>query len=529
MGKEKTHINIVVIGRVDSGKSNSTGHLIYKYGGIDKRTIEKFEKEAAEMEKGSFKYAWIFDKLKAERERGVTIDIPLWKFETSKYYMTITDAPGHRDFIKNIFTGTSQADCAVLIVAAGVGEFEAGSSKNGQTREHALLAYTLGVKQLTVGVNKMNSTEPPYSQKRYEEIVKEVSTYIKKIGYNPDTVAFVPISGWNGDNMLEPSANLPWFKGWKVTRKDGNASGTTLLEALDCILPPTRPTDKPLHLPLQDFYKIGGIGTVPVGRVETGVLKPGMVVTFAPVNVTTEVKSVEMHHEYLSEALPGDNVGFNVKNVPVKGVHCGNVAGDSKNDPPMEAAGFTAQVIILNHPGQINAGYAPELDCHTAHIACKFAELKEKIDRRSGIKLEDVPKLLKSGDATIFYMVPDKPMCVESFSHYSPLGRFAVRDMRQTVAVGIIRSVDKKAAGAGKVTNSAQKAQKAKCILSLIPATSVLISDGGRTVSPLFVSIGHLSLVLKDWLMIIMHRKTFRRKGECFVDHFGLLFCLWQY
>ena len=462
MGKEKTHINIVVIGHVDSGKSTTTGHLIYKCGGIDKRTIEKFEKEAAEMGKGSFKYAWVLDKLKAERERGITIDISLWKFETSKYYVTIIDAPGHRDFIKNMITGTSQADCAVLIVAAGVGEFEAGISKNGQTREHALLAYTLGVKQLIVGVNKMDSTEPPYSQKRYEEIVKEVSTYIKKIGYNPDTVAFVPISGWNGDNMLEPSANMPWFKGWKVTRKDGSASGTTLLEALDCILPPTRPTDKPLRLPLQDVYKIGGIGTVPVGRVETGVLKPGMVVTFAPVNVTTEVKSVEMHHEALSEALPGDNVGFNVKNVSVKDVRRGNVAGDSKNDPPMEAAGFTAQVIILNHPGQISAGYAPVLDCHTAHIACKFAELKEKIDRRSGKKLEDGPKFLKSGDAAIVDMVPGKPMCVESFSDYPPLGRFAVRDMRQTVAVGVIKAVDKKAAGAGKVTKSAQKAQKAK-------------------------------------------------------------------
>nr|XP_021512157.1 elongation factor 1-alpha 1 [Meriones unguiculatus] len=432
MGKEKTHINIVVIGHVDSGKSTTTGHLIYKCGGIDKRTIEKFEKEAAEMGKGSFKYAWVLDKLKAERERGITIDISLWKFETSKYYVTIIDAPGHRDFIKNMITGTSQADCAVLIVAAGVGEFEAGISKNGQTREHALLAYTLGVKQLIVGVNKMDSTEPPYSQKRYEEIVKEVSTYIKKIGYNPDTVAFVPISG------------------------------TTLLEALDCILPPTRPTDKPLRLPLQDVYKIGGIGTVPVGRVETGVLKPGMVVTFAPVNVTTEVKSVEMHHEALSEALPGDNVGFNVKNVSVKDVRRGNVAGDSKNDPPMEAAGFTAQVIILNHPGQISAGYAPVLDCHTAHIACKFAELKEKIDRRSGKKLEDGPKFLKSGDAAIVDMVPGKPMCVESFSDYPPLGRFAVRDMRQTVAVGVIKAVDKKAAGAGKVTKSAQKAQKAK-------------------------------------------------------------------
>ncbi|KAF3841826.1 hypothetical protein F7725_023777 [Dissostichus mawsoni] len=478
MGKEKQHINIVVIGHVDSGKSTTTGHLIYKCGGIDKRTIEKFEKEAAEMGKGSFKYAWVLDKLKAERERGITIDISLWKFETNKYYVTIIDAPGHRDFIKNMITGTSQvcnerllslvmvtaaslltvlmfyplqADCAVLIVAAGVGEFEAGISKNGQTREHALLAYTLGVKQLIVGVNKMDSTEPNYSQKRYEEIVKEVSTYIKKIGYNPDTVAFVPVSGWNGDNMLEASPNMTWFKGWKVNRKDGNASGTTLLEALDAIQSPSRPTDKPLR-----------IGTVPVGRVETGILKPGMVVTFAPVNVTTEVKSVEMHHEALNEALPGDNVGFNVKNVSVKDIRRGNVAGDSKSDPPLEAANFTAQVIILNHPGQISAGYAPVLDCHTAHIACKFAELKEKIDRRSGKKLEDNPKFLKSGDAAIVDMVPGKPMCVESFSEYPPLGRFAVRDMRQTVAVGVIKGVEKKAYSTGKVTKSAQKAQRNK-------------------------------------------------------------------
>ncbi|XP_066269493.1 elongation factor 1-alpha-like isoform X2 [Branchiostoma lanceolatum] len=457
MPKEKIHINIVVIGHVDSGKSTSTGHLIYKCGGIDKRTIEKFEKEAAEMGKGSFKYAWVLDKLKAERERGITIDIALWMFETTKYYVTVIDAPGHRDFIKNMITGTSQADCAVLIVAAGVGEFESGISKNGQTREHALLAYTLGVKQLIVGVNKMDSTEPPYSEARFGEITKEVGAYIKKIGYNPKGVAFVPISGWHGDNMIEPSTNMSWFKGWNIERKSGKSSGMTLMQALDAIEPPSRPTDKPLRLPLQDVYKIGGIGTVPVGRVETGILKPGMVVTFAPVNLTTEVKSVEMHHESLPEALPGDNVGFNVKNVSVKEIRRGYVAGDSKNDPPKEAASFDAQVIVLNHPGQIQAGYAPVLDCHTAHIACKFAELKEKCDRRSGKKLEENPKSVKSGDAAIVQMIPSKPMCVEAFASYAPLGRFAVRDMKQTVAVGVIKAVVK-TEKTGKTTKAAQKA-----------------------------------------------------------------------
>jgi elongation factor 1-alpha len=460
--KEKVHINIVVIGHVDSGKSTTTGHLIYKCGGIDKRTIEKFEKEAQEMGKGSFKYAWVLDKLKAERERGITIDIALWKFETPKYYVTIIDAPGHRDFIKNMITGTSQADCAVLIVAAGTGEFEAGISKNGQTREHALLAFTLGVKQLIVGVNKMDSTEPPYSEARFKEIQKEVSSYIKKIGYNPDTVAFVPISGWHGDNMIEKSTNMGWHKGWEVKSKAKTNSGSTLLEALDNIDPPKRPSDKPLRLPLQDVYKIGGIGTVPVGRVETGIIKPGMVVTFAPSNVTTEVKSVEMHHTALTEALPGDNVGFNVKNVSVKDIRRGNVAGDSKNDPPKEAATFNAQVIILNHPGQISAGYAPVLDCHTAHIACKFETLCKKIDRRTGKELEDNPQFVKSGDAALVDMVPSKPMCVESFSDYAPLGRFAVRDMKQTVAVGVIKTVTKKDGSGGKVTKAAVKAGKKK-------------------------------------------------------------------
>merc|ERR1719309_1749582 len=413
------------------------------------------------MGKGSFKYAWVLDKLKAERERGITIDIALWKFETDKYYVTIIDAPGHRDFIKNMITGTSQADCAVLIIASSTGEFEAGISKNGQTREHALLAYTLGVKQLIVGVNKMDNTEPPYSESRFDEIKKEVEGYIKKIGYNPKAVAFVPISGWHGDNMIEPSEKMGWFKGWSIERKEGNASGKTLFNALDSILPPSRPVDKPLRLPLQDVYKIGGIGTVPVGRVETGVLKPGMVVNFAPTGPTTEVKSVEMHHEALTEAVPGDNVGFNVKNVSVKDLKRGFVASDSKNDPAKEAADFDAQVIVLNHPGQIQAGYSPVLDCHTAHIACKFSELVTKIDRRTGKELESGPKFVKSGDSCIVKMIPSKPMCVESFANYAPLGRFAVRDMKQTVAVGVVKEVTKKEAG-GKTTKAAEKALKKK-------------------------------------------------------------------
>jgi len=422
---------LVVIGHVDSGKSTSTGHLIFKCGGIDKRTIEKFEKEANDMGKGSFKYAWVLDKLKAERERGITIDIALWKFETKAYVFTIIDAPGHRDFIKNMITGTSQADVAILMIASPQGEFEAGISKDGQTREHALLSFTLGVKQMVVCCNKMDEKTVNWGQDRYNEIKNELSGYLKKVGYNPANIPFIPISGWHGDNMLEQSANLPWYK------------GPTLIDALNNITPPKRPSDKPLRLPLQDVYKIGGIGTVPVGRVETGLLKPNMNVTFAPAMISTDVKSVEMHHESIAEAGPGDNVGFNVKSVSVKDIKRGYVCSDSKNDPAGECQNFVAQVIIMNHPGQIQNGYCPVLDCHTSHIAVKFEEILSSIDRRTGKVLEEFPKFVKSGQACMVNMIPTKPMCVEVFSEYPPLGRFAVRDMKQTVAVGVIKQANR--------------------------------------------------------------------------------------
>jgi elongation factor 1-alpha len=303
---------------------------------------------------------------------------------------------------------------------------------------------------MIVCINKMDDKSVNYGKDRYDEIKKELSDYLKKIGYNPDKMHFIPISGWVGDNMIDRSTNMEWYK------------GPILIDALDALDQPKRPKDKPLRLPLQDVYKIGGIGTVPVGRVETGLLKPGMVLTFAPMNVVTECKSVEMHHESLTEAEPGDNVGFNVKNLSVKDIRRGFVASDSKHDPARDTTNFLAQVIVLNHPGQIQNGYAPVLDCHTAHIACKFVEIESKIDRRTGKVTEIEPKNIKKGDAALVRMVPQKSMCVEAFNQYPPLGRFAVRDMKQTVAVGVIKETLRKEATTGKTTKAAEKALKKK-------------------------------------------------------------------
>mmetsp|Transcript_24576 Transcript_24576/g.44124 ORF Transcript_24576/g.44124 Transcript_24576/m.44124 type:complete len:440 (+) Transcript_24576:118-1437(+) len=431
MVQDKTHVSLVVIGHVDAGKSTTTGHLIYQCGGIDKKTIDKYEREANELGKSSFKYAWVLDNLKAERERGITIDITLWKFQSPKYDYTVIDAPGHRDFIKNMITGTSQADVAVMVVDASQGGFEVGISREGQTREHALLAFTLGVKQMIVAVNKMDDKSVNYSEKRYEDIKSEVASYLKKVGYKPAKVAFVPISGWVGDNMTEKSKHMSWY------------SGPTLLDALDNVTPPKRPVDKSLRIPIQDVYKIGGIGTVPVGRVETGTMKPGITAQFAPSGIQAEVVSCEVHHESLPEVGPGTNVGFNVKNVAVKDIRRGDVASDANDSPATGVSSFEAQVVVMNHPGKIAKGYCPVIDCHTAHVACSFTNIKEKIDRRTGKVVEANPQFIQNGDAAIVTMEPTRPLCVESFAEYPPLGRFVIRDMRQTVAVGVIKATTK--------------------------------------------------------------------------------------
>lgn len=433
MANEKLHISLVVIGHSDAGKSTMAGHLLFKCGYIDESTIENYENEARELGKSSFKYAWVVDNLKAERERGVSIDISVWSFESLKYTFTIIDTPGHRDFIKNMITGTSQADVALLVIDASQGSFEEGMSKNGETREHALLAYTLGLKQMIVLINKMDDESVNYSEARYKEIKAELSDYLKKVGYKSMKIPFIPISAWVGDNIIEKeSTDLSWYQ------------GPTLREALDNLTPPKRSTERPLRVSIQDVYKIGGIGTVAIGRVETGILKPGIEAMFAPTGIVAKVDSIEMHREFIAEAFPGDNVGFSVRNVNVKDIRRGHVASDSNCDPADSVTSFEAQVIIMDHPGQICNGYSPIIDCHTAHVACTFTNIKEKLNRRTGEKIEDNPPFIQSGDACIVDLKPTKPLCVEPFIDYPPLGRFVIRDMNKVVGVGVIKSTVKK-------------------------------------------------------------------------------------
>ena len=415
---EKAHMNLVIIGHVDHGKSTLTGRILLETGAIEPHIIEKYKKQAEEKGKGSFYFAWVMDGLKEERERGVTIDVAHKKFYTDKYYFTVIDAPGHRDFVKNMITGTSQADAAIITCSAIEGP-------QAQTKEHVFLATTLGVKQIIVAINKMDAVK--YEEAKYNDAVEKMKNLFKMIGRKADDIPFIPVSAYEGDNIKTISANTPWYK------------GKTLIAALDDLKVPEKETGKALRLPVQDVYTITGIGTVPVGRVETGVLTPNSKVVFMPSNVTGVVKSIEMHHESMPKAEPGDNVGFNVGGVAKNQIKRGDVAGPVDN-PPSVAKTFTAQIIVLNHPSVMTVGYTPVFHVHTAQVACQLVEIITA--QRAGKKLEDL-SFLKNGDNAIVKFKPTKPMVIEPAKEFGPLGRFAIRDMGQTVAAGVCIEVEK--------------------------------------------------------------------------------------
>jgi len=426
---DKPHLNLVVCGHVDHGKSTLMGHFLVEQGAVDDRTIEEYAKESEKTGSGdSFKFAWVMDSLKDERERGVTIDLAFQRFETPKFFYTLIDAPGHRDFVKNMITGASEADASVLVVSAKKGESDVGMASGGQTREHAFLLFTLGVGQLVVAINKMDDNTVKYSEERYEEVRAEAERLVKTVGFPVDKVQFVPTSGWIGDNLVKKSENMPWYK------------GPTLIEALDKLIEPAKPLDKPLRIPIQDVYTITGVGTVPVGRVETGVMKVGSTVVIAPGGATAEVKSIETHHTAIQQAQAGDNIGFNLRGISKDDIARGDVLG-SPNGPPTVAKEFIARIIVVNHPTAIAPGYTPVLHAHTAQAAGTIIELISKIDPRTGQPIEDKPKAIKTGDSAVVRIKPLKPFCIEAFKEYPELGRFAMRDMGMTVAAGIVSEV----------------------------------------------------------------------------------------
>ncbi|MCI4462450.1 MAG: translation elongation factor EF-1 subunit alpha [Thermogladius sp.] len=425
---QKPHLNLVIIGHVDHGKSTMVGHILYRLGYFDQKTMQAIEEEAKKMGKESFKYAWLMDRMKEERERGVTIALSYMRFETKKYFFTIIDAPGHRDFIKNMITGASQADAAILVVSARKGEFEAGMSPEGQTREHAILAKTMGIEQLIVAVNKMDATEPPYSKERYLQVKETLGKFLKGLGYNIDKIPFVPVSAWTGENLIERSPNMPWY------------DGPVLVEALDMLQVPPKPIDKPLRIPIQDVYSISGVGVVPVGRVETGVLKVGDKVIFMPAGVVGEVRSIETHHMRIEKAEPGDNIGFNVRGVEKKDIKRGDVAGHPEN-PPSVVDEFTARVFIIWHPTAIAVGYTPVIHVHTASVASRITEIVAKLDPRTGKEVEKNPQFIKQGDNAIIKFKPIKPLVIEKYSDFPQLGRFAMRDMGKTIGIGIVTDI----------------------------------------------------------------------------------------
>jgi elongation factor 1-alpha len=440
----KPHLNLVVIGHVDHGKSTLMGRLLVETGAVDEKTWKETVEAAIKAGKESEKYAWLLDRLKEERERGLTITLAYRKFETQNYYYTIIDAPGHRDFVKNMITGASQADVAILAVSAKTGEFEAGMSPEGQTREHALLAKVLGIDNLIIAITKMDTTTPPYSEKRFMEILATLIKYLRAIGYKPENVVVVPTAAWHGDNVVKQSTNMPWWnpQKWEELKKMyGINCATTLLEALDKYVKlPPKPIEKPLRIPISEVFTISGVGTVPVGRVETGVLKVGDKVVFMPPNVVGEVRSIEMHHQRIEQAVPGDNIGFNVRGVSKEQIKRGDVAGHPTH-PPTVIEEFVARVMIVWHPTAIAPGYTPVIHAHTASIACRIVEIIAKIDPRTGQVVEKNPQFIKQGDHAIVRFKPLKPMVIEKYSEFPQLGRFAMRDMGRTIGVGIVQDV----------------------------------------------------------------------------------------
>ena len=419
MAAVKPIMNVVFVGHVDHGKSTCVGQLMFLTGVISEQELKKLKEEAQKHGKVGFEFAYIMDNIKEERERGVTIDLSYQKLITPKRQITIIDAPGHKDFVKNMITGASQADAAFLTIAAKEGV-------QPQTKEHLWLLRTMGVGQIAVIINKMDTVN--YAETDFNKVKGEVSTLLKGVGINPDNVAFLAVSSFNGDNVFKKSDKMPWYK------------GPTVFEQFDKFEEPKKPTDLPMRMPIQDVYDITGIGTVPVGKIETGVMKVGQKIIVLPGRsgrgVSGEVKSIEMHHEQYTEAPAGFNVGINLRGIGKKDIARGDVIADASN-PPTMAEEFTAQVAVINHPTVIAKGYTPVFHVHTAQVPCQLIEIVHKIDPTSGQPMPGTVDFLKNGDVAVCKFKPMGNLVIEKASVNPHMARFAIRDAGATVAAGV--------------------------------------------------------------------------------------------
>lgn len=419
MAAEKPNLNVIFVGHVDHGKSTAIGRLLFETGKFTEQELQKMKDIAEKLGKKGFEFAFVMDRLKEERERGLTIDLAYRKLVTKKYSVTIIDAPGHRDFVKNMITGTSQADCAFLVVACQHGVM-------AQTKEHVWLCKTMGVEQLAVLVNQMDTVN--YDESKYNKVVEDVKNLLKTAGFKVEKINFIAASAFVGDNITKRSDKMNWYK------------GPTLLEQFDLFDMPAKPIDMPLRMPIQDVYSITGVGTVPVGKIETGKITPGDKVIILPAKsgkgIMGEVKTIEMHHEQLKEAIAGDNVGLNIRGIGKQDIARGDVIAKA-DSPPTVAEEFTANIVVINHPTVIAEGYTPVLHIHTAQVPAQFVKLEKKLDPKTGQITQEHPDFLKNGDVAIVKMKPLRPLVIEKQSINPHMARFAIRDAGMTVAAGI--------------------------------------------------------------------------------------------
>jgi len=471
---EKEHLSIVICGHVDSGKSTTTGRLIFELGGIPERELEKLKQEAERLGKSSFAFAFYMDRQKEERERGVTIACTTKEFFTDKWHYTIIDAPGHRDFIKNMITGASQADVAMIMVpcdgnfttAIAKGNHKAGEIQ-GQTRQHSRLINLLGVKQIVCGCNKMDCDTAGYKQARYEEVSNEMKSMLVKVGWKKDMVEkqvpFMPISGWMGDNLLKPEdsqgkLNMPWWQGIEVECSGEKIMVKVLYDFLDKVCRvPERPTSAPMRMPISGIYKIKGVGDVLAGRVEQGLVKPGEEVVFLPTHTASnpcvgKVFTVEMHHQRAEQAKPGDNVGLNIKGLDKQNMpRSGDVMVYKKDTTLGQTKEFDAQIQVLDIPNEIKVGYSPIGFVRCGRSACRIAKLKWKMGKETGGKKMEDPHSLKSNEMAQCSFQPQQPLVCDSFKNCEGLSRVAFMDGNGCVMLGKVISCERKedAGGAG--------------------------------------------------------------------------------